>query len=170
MSFFNRYLLTKSSTQLIIIRSRNRQILNSVVYIGVIAIWYMALFIQNPKKENLLIYLFYIAPLLMLPVVFRSIKNSVRPDIFKFDKHLGELLINDIRQAKLSDITKVIVDYPNKQDIEECTLELEVSGQSNLKIDRSDAGFNNEVIRTAESIAEFLDVKAIDRHPHNRKI
>lgn len=170
MKLLNRYEFSQSPTELIIVLGRNRHILNSLIYIAVIVVWYLVLFNQNPRTDNSLIYLFYLAPLLILPTVFKSLKNSFKPDIFKFDKSLGDFTVNDLRCANLSGITKVIVDYPNKLDIEECTLELVIEGQSNVKIDKSDASSNAEVIRTAKRIADFLNIAVADRHPYDKKI
>lgn len=140
MNFLKGYEVNESKEMLTLIPGRQRQIFNSVIYLFLIFFWYSMLSKQHSNFDNPLIYLFYLVPLLMLKTVIHSVKNSISPDVFKFNAELDELSINDRRRAKLTNVTKVIVDYPNKHDIEQCTLELEIEGQSNMKIDQSDAG------------------------------
>lgn len=165
MSFLKRYDVTEKIDELIIVRGRIRQLVNSIIYLTIVFVWYSVLMGQNPNFDNPLMYLFFVAPFFLVPTIVKSVKNTISPDKIEFNAKLGDLIINDRRRAKLSSITKVIVDYSISNERSECTLELVVEGQRNIIIDQSDAGFNKEVIKTAKRIGAFLKIPAEDLKP-----
>lgn len=170
MSLFRRYDLIESPQELIVIRRRIRNLSNAIIYIVAFILWYVVLEAQKTSVQNELIYIFYLFPLLFIPRIIKSIKSSIITDKISFNSKLGDLIINDQRRAKLSNINGVIVDYDNKLDIQQCSLELQTSGESNIILDKSDAGMNKEVIETAKSIASFLKVPVQDLHPYEEKL
>ncbi|RKQ43111.1 hypothetical protein BXY85_3730 [Roseivirga pacifica] len=170
MSLFRRYDLIESPQELLIIRRRVRNLSNAIVYLVGFLLWYIVLEAQANSAQNELIYIFYLFPLLFISRIIKSIKSLIIRDKISFNFKLGDLIINDQRRAKLSNINCVIVDYDNKLDIQQCSLELQTSDEANIILDKSDAGMNKEVIETAKSIASFLKVPIQDLHPYEEKL
>jgi len=166
---FKRYQLIQTESELILRKSQKRQTLNLIVYLILIIGWYLGIHHQNvDASENPVIYLFYLVPLLLLPKLVRYVKNSIKAETFTFNLTTKRLTHNSKLIATIHDIQKVVIDY-DKGEIEECTLEL-ITNREKIKIDKTDASFNKEVIETAKQLSKFLGVSIEDKHPYEEKL
>ncbi len=166
---FKRYQLIQTESELTLKKSQKRQTLNLIVYLILIIGWYAGIFNQNVNAaENQVIYLFYLAPLLLLPKLVRFARNSLSTETFTFNLTTKGLSHNSKLIATLHDIQKVVVGY-EKGEIEECTLEL-LTNREKIIIDKTDASLNKEVIETAKQLSRFLRVSVEDKHPYIEKL
>lgn len=117
-------------------------------------------------NNNKYIFLLYLVPLIGLPKLFKNIKNIMRHDTYLFDKRMNSFIHNGMRVGRLSNIEKVMIDYPNKHNIETCHLDIISASIPRFTIDEHSANFNQELIDAARQIAIFLSVPVEDAHPY----
>jgi hypothetical protein len=165
-----RYLISNTDTELTIIKNPARAKVNFYLILLFTIIWYVALIRGHKSTADSWGFIFYLVPLLLIPQAFKYLTSGFSSSKITFSKNTRTADIYGKKRIKFDDVKKVLVDYPNKYVIDECTLHLVLFNGEKVQIDRSDANFSSEVIQTARSIARVLGVTIEDKHPYEEKL
>ena len=165
-----RYLISNTDTDLIITKNPARAKANLYLLISFVVVWYAAIIGSHKSTTTDLVYLFYFVPLLLVPQVLKHFNGGISNFKIIFSRINRTIDINRKELIQFESVKKVVIDYPNKYQIDMCTLNLVLLDERRIEIDRSDANFNSEVIQTAKSIAQIIAVPVEDKHPYIEKL
>ncbi|NVJ45703.1 MAG: hypothetical protein HWE07_01205 [Cytophagia bacterium] len=165
-----RYLISETDTDLVITKNPGRAKANFYITFLLVIVWYAAIIGSHKTSASNFVYLFYLAPLLLIPQGYKYLNGGFSPIKITFSKKLKTIDLPGKELIDFNSVKKVVIDYPNKYQIEECTLNLDLLEGREIEIDRSDASFNSEVIQTAKIIAQILGVPVEDKHPYIEKL
>lgn len=165
-----RYLISDTDAEFVITKNPARAKANFYIIVLIVIVWYAAIIGSHKDQTSNLVYLFYLAPLLFIPRGLKYLKVGVSSVKIIFSKTRKTIDIPDKGLVEFKAIRKVVIDYPNKNEIDECCLNLILLDGRKIEIDRSDANSNSEVIQTAKSIAQILGVTVEDKHPYEEKL
>lgn len=165
-----RYLISDTDTEFVITKNPARAKANFYIMVLLVIVWYAVIIGSHKSQTSNLVYLFYLAPLLLLPQGFKYLNGGISHIKITFSRSLKTIDIHGKELISFNAVKGVVIDYPNKNEIDECSLNLILLDGRRIEIDRSDANFNSEVIQTAKSIAQILGVTVEDKHPYEEKL
>ncbi|KYG76076.1 MULTISPECIES: hypothetical protein [Roseivirga] len=166
----NRYNISDTDTEFVITKNPTRAKTNFYISVLILVIWYAVLINNHKSDVSSLIYLFYLLPLLVIPRIFKYLKGGISPIKIIFSKKQKTIKVPYHKEVDFGDVQKVVIDYPNTFDTQECTLNLILSDGKRIEIDKTDASLNSEVIQAGKSISRLLGVPIEDKHPYEEKL
>lgn len=165
-----RYLISDTDAEFAITKNSARAKANFYIMVLLVIVWYAAVIGSHKSQTSNVVYLFHLVPILLIPRGLKYLKVGFSSVKIIFSKNTKTIDTPDKGLVEFKAIRKVVIEYPNKNEIDECSLNLILLDGRRIEIDRSDANFNSEVIQTAKSIAQILGVTLEDNHPYKEQL